>query len=293
VRYIDLQQVEACKPVGWDANSRIWLSATKTAKDKSAKFKSLGSVWSPFKPNFIRQFGDKCWYTEVPRINTDFNVDHFRPKGAVKKSKGIYATIRLASGKNKKHPGYWWLAFEAKNYRYSCQYANQPRDNGGKHDYFPLTDETTRKWRSCSLAAHVNEDVLLLDPCVAADVELLSFETSPGLAHSRFDQTSEPEKYARVQISAKCYNLNHKTVKNERLKIIKAVKEDLQLLKDIWALPLATKQMMQAHFNAAESRLITTCDRKTSFSATAVAFVKPKVAEPWMSNIIPRLDLTS
>lgn len=291
MRYIDLQQVEACKPVGWDADSRVWLLAVKNAKDKSAKFKSLGSVWSPFKHNFIGQFGDKCWYSEVPRINTDFNVDHFRPKGAVKKTKGIYATKKLAGGKNKNHPGYWWLAFDAKNYRYSCQYANQPRDNGGKHDYFPLITESTRVWRSCSLKAHAKEQVLLLDPCVVADIDLLSFDKSPGLAHSRYDQLVEPDKYERVRVSAKCYNLNHKTVTGPRLKIIKSVLDDLKLLESIWALPLDVKPIMQAQFDAAEVRLINACHRKSLFSAAAVAFVKPKIAEPWMSNIVLLLDL--
>jgi hypothetical protein len=225
-------------------------------------------------------------------MNTDFNVDHFRPKGAVKKTKGTYAT-RMVGSISQKHPGYWWLAFEPKNYRYSCQYANQPRDNGGKHDYFPLIDETMRVWSSCSLPAHVNEKAQLLDPCVKADVELLSFEKSPGLAQSRFDQTLKPDEYERVRLSAKCYNLNHKTVKGKRLKIIKSVKEDIELLEAIWTLPQQSKQVMQAQFGAAELRIETACNRKTEFSATAVAFVKPKIAEPWMSNISARIDLTT
>ena len=291
MRYIDLQQVEACKPANWDVSARGWLATISQAADKSATFKALGSVWSPFKVNFINFFGDKCWYSEVPRINTDFNIDHFRPKGAVKKAKKTYAS-RSVNGLTEKHSGYWWLAFEAKNYRYACQYANQPRDNGGKHDYFPLMDETTRIWQSCSLQAHAQEQVQLLDPCNIDDINLISFEKSPGMAHSRFDPTLEPEKYRRVQVSAKCYNLNHRTVKGPRMKVITDVEEDLKLLEAIWGLPPAVKPMMQAQFNTAELRLIAACDRKASFSAAAVAFVKPKIAEPWLANILPRLDLT-
>ncbi|MGS0724678.1 hypothetical protein ACVBKF_00715 [Shewanella sp. 0m-11] len=277
--------------MNWDAAAKVWLLAIKSAKDKSLEFNRLGSVWSPFKPNFINKFGDKCWYSEVPRMNTDFNVDHFRPKGAVKKTKGIYATKMLARGKNKKHPGYWWLAFEPKNYRYSCQYANQPRDGGGKHDYFPLTDESTRVWRSCSLKAHTKEQVQLLDPCVATDIELLSFDKSPGLVHSRYDKRTDPDKYERVKDSAKYYNLNHKTVKDERLKVIEAVQSDLQLLELTWGLPIVARQTMQSVVNTAEHRLIKACDRKSPFSAAAVAFVKPKRAEDWLANVLPHLDL--
>ncbi|MFA0142619.1 hypothetical protein AB4430_12710 [Vibrio kanaloae] len=291
MRYIDINLIDACKPDDWDVNATQWLTDIQNAQDKSAEFKRLGSKWSPFKDNFINQFGDKCWYSEVKRSNTDFNVDHFRPKGAVKRTKGAYAT-RVFGGKPQKHSGYWWLAFEPKNYRYSCQYANQPRDNGGKHDYFPLQNETARVWGRCSLTNHNVEAPVLIDPCVLADVQLLSFEKSPGMAHSRYDQATDKAKYERVKTSAKCYNLNHKTVKGDRLKVITSVQQDLVLLESIHGLPLASKQAMQVNVNNAENRLVDACNRKSPFSAAAVAFVKPKKAEPWLANILPRLDLS-
>lgn len=291
MRYVELHLVEACKPTTWDANARRWYTTISAANDKSAAFKTLGSVWSPFKVNFINAFGDKCWYSEVPRINTDFNIDHFRPKGSVKRAKRLYATRKI-SGVVQTHPGYWWLAFEARNYRYACQYANLPRDNGGKHDYFPLTDESTRIWSKSSLAAHNTENPLLLDPCNKDDVQLLSFDKSPGMVHSRFDKTSFPNLYARVKLSSQCYNLNHKTVKDQRSKVIRDVNDDLKLLEAIWSLPTEAKQGMLAQVAAAELRLIEACSRTSAFSAAAVAFVKPKIIEPWMANALPRLDLT-
>lgn len=291
MRHIDINLIDACKPDNWDIDARQWLTDIRNAQDKSAEFRRLGSKWSPFKDNFIERFGDKCWYSEVKRMNTDFNVDHFRPKGAVKKAKESYA-VRVVGGQSQKHSGYWWLAFEPKNYRYSCQYANQPRDNGGKHDYFPLQDESTRVWGQCSLANHNVEDPILIDPCVLADVQLLSFEKSPGMAHSRFDHATDKAKYERVRTSAKCYNLNHKTVKGERLKVITSVQQDLELLESIHGLPLASRQTMQAHASNAEDRLIAACNRKSPFSAAAVAFIKPKKAEPWLANILLRLDLS-
>ncbi|MBH0070468.1 hypothetical protein [Pseudoalteromonas sp. NZS127] len=290
MRYIDINLIDACKPDNWDVNARQWLTEVRNAQDKSAEFTRLGSKWSPFKDNFVNQFGDKCWYSEVPRIATDFNVDHFRPKGAVKKAKESYA-VRVVGGQSQKHTGYWWLAFEPKNYRYSCQYANQPRDNGGKHDYFPLQDESTRVWGQCSLTNHNVEDPILIDPCVLADVQLLSFEKSPGMAHSRYDQATDKTKYERVRTSAKCYNLNHKTVKGKRLEVITSVQQDLELLESIYGLPLASKQLMQVHLDNAEIRLIEACNRKSPFSAAAVAFVKPKKTEPWLANILGKLDL--
>lgn len=292
MRYIDINLLDGCKPANWDANSRQWLATVKSAKDKSATFERLGSKWSPFKENFIKLFGDKCWYSEVPRINTDFNIDHFRPKGAVKRTEGLYALKRVGN-KSEKHPGYWWLAFEPKNYRYSCQYANQPRDKGGKHDYFPLEDESQRVWKSCSLTLHNVERPTLLDPCSEDDVVLLSFEKSPGMAHSRYDETSEPEKYNRVKVSQQCYNLNHKTVKSQRLEVINSVKSDLELLEQISKLPDDSKLLMNEVVSTTEEKLVKACDRKSKFSAAAVAFVKPHKAEPWLANILPRLDLSN
>jgi hypothetical protein len=112
------------------------------------------------------------------------------------------------------------------------------------------------------------------------------------MAHSRFDQATDKAKYERVRMSAKCYNLNHKTVKGERLKVITSVKQDLELLESIHGLPQASKQAMQVHVSNAEDRLVDACNRKSPFSAAAVAFVKPHKTEQWLSSILPRIDLT-
>ena len=49
---------------------------------------------------------------------------------------------------------------------------------------------------------------------------------------------------------------------------------------------------MQVHSDNAGNILMDACNRKTSFSAAAVAFIKPKKAEPWLANILARVDLT-
>lgn len=41
-----------------------------------------------------------------------------------------------------------------------------------------------------------------------------------------------------------------------------------------------------------EQNLIDACDRKSPFSAAAVAFVRQKKHEPWLADLLPRLDLT-
>ena len=76
--------------------------------------------------------------------------------------------------------GYWWLAFEWRNYRYSCTFCNSRRvdldggTEGGKHDHFPLFDETRRARTPAEDLDQ--EQPFLLDPCDPADPVLLWFD---------------------------------------------------------------------------------------------------------------------
>lgn len=291
MRYINPNLIDQCKPADWDNNSRNWAQRVQRAADKSAEIKKIGNKWSDFKPSFIMQFGDKCWYSEVPRIGTDFDVDHFRPKGDVKVSKRLYAT-RIVQGVSQKHCGYWWLAFEAKNYRYACIEANRPRESGGKHDYFPLMDEGTRVWAACSFDMHVNEVVKLLDPCCATDVPLLSYDQNLGAVTSRYSALTHPDEYARVVESAKRYNLNSKTIMGARRTVIKKVTQALEFMELYSGLAPEQQMIMSGFLGQMEQNLIDACDRKSPFSATAVAFTRIKMREPWMVNLLPMLDLT-
>lgn len=290
MRYIDANLINKCKPKDWDKKSAKWLNELTKASDKEEKLKKIGNKWKEFKPGFVKQFGDKCWYSEVQRIMTDFDVDHFRPKGAVRNSDGTRPQ-KIVGGVIEQHPGYWWLAFEAQNYRYSCIFANRPRDKGGKHDFFPLLNEESRVWYKCGIKAHKSEKVKLLDPCSRNDIQLLSHEKIPGTIQSRFRQSDNPEAYSRVRESCKRYNLNHKTIKGARSKVIKDVKDCLDFLSNMWFLPPEYKSCFVQHAQSIEQKLIYLCNRKSEFSAAAIAFVRPFENEPWLADIRSRLDL--
>lgn len=291
MRYIDPNLIEQCKPANWDVNSQQWEQRVQAAADKSEELKKIGNKWRAFKPNFDRVFGEKCWYSEVPLIGTDFDVDHFRPKGDVKVSEKRYA-CRQKNGNTQNHGGYWWLAFEAKNYRYSCIEANRPRGEGGKHDYFPLMDETTRVWTPCNLAEHANETAKLLDPCSAEDVTLLSYVQYPGAATSRYSDETHPDEHARVSESAKRYNLNSKTIKGARSEVIKKVNQALDFLSLYVTFSDEQQYAVNGFLGQMEQNLIDACDRKSPFSAAAVAFVRQKRHESWLAHLLPRLDLS-
>jgi len=71
----------------------------------------------------LQQFNNKCWYTEAYDSVSSYHVDHFRPKGKVKNLDG------------NEEEGYWWLAFDWKNYRICGQLINVK-----KQHLFPITE---------------------------------------------------------------------------------------------------------------------------------------------------------
>src|SRR6266853_1250385 len=85
--------------------------------------------WTALREAYEAASFDKCWYTECRTPSAGNDIDHFRPKLRVKEDRS--------------HPGYYWLAFDWRNMRLSCQRANRPRRvpatrvTGGKADHFP------------------------------------------------------------------------------------------------------------------------------------------------------------
>lgn len=109
----------------------------------------------------------KCWYCEAKSNRAPFDVDHFRPKLGI-----TVDGVELAG-----HGGYYWLAYEWRNFRLSCQRCNRPEKDEadvlhGKANEFPVRDEAHR----CTLPAALltTEEPRLLDPCNEADCELLA-----------------------------------------------------------------------------------------------------------------------
>jgi uncharacterized protein (TIGR02646 family) len=106
-------------------------------------------------------FHRKCAYCETPLPEVGWDVDHFRPKGAV--------------AERSEHPGYYWLAYTWSNLYPACEACNQRRrdrptwtdreggETGGKLTQFPLEDEAGR---ALSPEADLGlEQPVLLDPC--------------------------------------------------------------------------------------------------------------------------------
>lgn len=221
MRFIDTSSLVL--PDGWEAKAKAALAevATLDAAERAKAINARAAIWAELKPALQVLSHNKCWYCESVDRRSDNAVDHFRPKNSVKGS----ARFPAAPG----HAGYWWLAFNPRNYRFSCTFCNSIRKSvagtsGGKQDYFPLWDEGHRDRlpeddRDLDLRLGLAEDALdlelpiLLDPTNLADTDALWFEDSGGVV-PRPRRPGEPDSSyecwkARADESIDYYHLRH------------------------------------------------------------------------------------
>ena len=211
MRPVDYDPSKLNMPEGWAAKASELSKKLSDAADAAARAKILreNAIWADVKPELRKVFHGKCWYTESLQVGTDVDIDHFRPKRRVAE--------RYADGDG--HPGYWWLAYDLANYRYSCIVANRLRRDvetdlvGGKADRFPIADEAMRAmtpdadWQA--------EKALLIDPCKPDETALVTFKED-GEAMPRF-AAEESYKNEKARLSIKYYSLNHSEFIRERI----------------------------------------------------------------------------
>jgi len=161
LRYIDPEDIFASLerlPEGWEKwqeEAEKALAEVRAAGGSSETVNAHGDLWRSLKGQLEQVSDGKCWYCESSQHRADNAVDHYRPKN------------RNRSGE---HDGYWWLAFDWRNYRYSCTYCNSRRSDdvkgtsGGKHDNFPLLTPR-RELRQTILIALVSCLFYSILPC--------------------------------------------------------------------------------------------------------------------------------
>ena len=99
------------------------------------------------------QNGKCCFCEGQPKAYAAADVEHYRPKGAVRQDQGSPSL----------KPGYFWLAYTWGNLYWCCQACNR----GHKRDFFPLKDPCKRaRSHSDDLT---KEEPLILDPGGAED----------------------------------------------------------------------------------------------------------------------------
>ncbi len=248
MRYIDSDEIEALLPATWSAtvdaatkhvDKKVSecilecqvkaLSSIDTekaiAKVRSKAITERGAVWTEAGNYFRKLSDDKCWYCEAFETRSDMPIDHFRPKNAVAECNGT-------------HSGYWWLAFDWKNYRFSCTFCNSRRvdvqTQGGKQDHFPLLNPNERAM--CKTDLIDVERPVLLDPCDFNDVFLISFNEM-GLP-TEACQDHNHDDYKRAHQSIKLYHLDHIKIVRERRRVAITIRRLVDRIEKI--LPLGS-----------------------------------------------------
>lgn len=172
----------------------------KSAADRSAILsKDSYKAWKLLSKLLEMLSHRKCVYTEIKIDESWPEIDHYRPKSSVAKK----------DLNGEAHEGYWWLAFSASNFRYSCGIVNLAKVNR-----FPLAEGGIRT--SAEGTAFDDEKALLLDPASADDVKLLNFnEFGKAEPHPQQCAPDSPE-YERVRVSIDVYGLNNEQIKKKR-----------------------------------------------------------------------------
>lgn len=126
-----------------------WLAAARkrtTALVKLGKFDEASSIWSQIKPAFRALQGDKCAYCErlLEEFAIEHDVEHYRPKSAVTAwpkpadAKRLGITFPTGGGWE---TGYYWLAYQLKNYATACKSCNSTLKGTG----FPIAGKRGKK----------------------------------------------------------------------------------------------------------------------------------------------------
>lgn len=214
MRYIPIHDLEL--PEGWQEKAGRLSEDLRNASDdrERAEIMEKNPIWRELFVPMSRLSHGKCWYSEARDVMSDRDIDHFRPKNEAKN----YDGIPRASTE-----GYWWLAYDYENYRFSSTYSNQRRRDkfvdehkvGGKWCYFPLFEGSIV---AATKRSRRDEDIMLLDPCDKDDPVLLTFD-STGVPIPNAGAVLNDKEKLRVKTSVTLYHLDHEPLREEREKV--------------------------------------------------------------------------
>jgi hypothetical protein len=172
------------------------LKSELDAEERKRIIDSNSQVWGSLKAWLLTLSHQKCWFSEAKECFSYWEVEHFRPKKSAKDD--LDGTI---------HDGYWWLAFDWRNFRVCGSVGNRK-----KGIYFPLRSGSTRV--TTPNGDLRLEDHVLLDPADENDPSLLSFNVE-GRAIPQPYIDNEWEQF-RVTYSIERYNLDFPALMDQR-----------------------------------------------------------------------------
>jgi uncharacterized protein (TIGR02646 family) len=281
MRWVDIDQLEL--PDGWQARAdkalnelrqeieRAEQEARATGEDiRAARKKAISEgldkssrkkIWRDLAPCLAKLRNSKCWYSESSNPGSNKDVDHFRPKNRVYEDPD--------------HEGYWWLAFDWRNYRYSCQWCNQRRvdtansTEGGKWDHFPVSGTFRARQERENFEL---EDVDLLDPIDPEDWKLLTFRPDGQPTPAQHQGTRE---HKRAETSIQIYHLHYQEFVRERKSLATRIRLLIERMEILYS--KITDPTMRKLYKDSQKELFRLIDRDSEYSSAALAYARFEV----------------
>jgi hypothetical protein len=239
-------------------------------------------IWSSLKSAMATLSHDKCWYSEKRIAVSELEVDHFRPKNRV-------------TDVQPPHAGYWWLAFDWRNYRLAYSLINKRRkdtregDIQGKGCHFPLVNPESRV-PDLAPASVALERPKLIEPCVAADVLLLDYAVEDGKVVERHrPNEADSTPYDRARSSIELFHLNEGTLIRDRHDLFVAIEHSAKCIEELEAERgaagvLSEKQALEfdGHINQIADRI----NASAPFSSFARACLRQKGDLGWNTELL-------
>lgn len=258
MRPVDIARLRTLLPADWEERARAATEEVRAAApgDRSAVIDRHAKLWRELKDDLASLLHRKCWYCESRQERSDNAVDHFRPKNRV--------------AERPEHGGYWWLAFDWHNYRFSCTFCNSRRRNreggtsGGKQDHFPLLDEAARVFDE---GGNLNrENAELLDPTRPGDTAMLWLGDDDGHVRPRAPEDRQPQ-FRMADASIRLYHLDHPDMVEARVELYRQVKQQVELGNDQYdAAHVGNPEALRA-YNSAATVLVEMKDVSRPYSA--------------------------
>jgi hypothetical protein len=252
-------------------------AAADTATRKALIEKHRGK-WVACRQALSQLSAGKCWYMECKTPGADDDVDHYRPKNAVTE--------------DETHPGYYWEAFNWRNFRLSCQRANRPKKGTdgattlGKAAHFPLWAQSVRAMNPA--ADLLAERPLVLDPTNPLDPLILTFkpngevDLSPEFKNDVFHE-------AKFAASVLALHFNWPGFTDERSGIYSLVERAVD--RGSRHAPASFPEFVNASqdFKECISELVKLMDKESEYSSAARIYVQSFRHVWWVDGIVLKL----
>lgn len=239
--------------------------------------------WNMLQEIMYNLSGGKCWYSEAPPGAGDYEIDHFRPKNRSKQHDGTVL----------KPNGYWWLAYNWRNYRLAGGLVNKRRKDRlgadeevkGKGDYFPLDIDGGSIVCEPPNVNLNHELPILLDPTNVYDTSLISFDKNgepivpAGL--------SDDDKF-RVEKSIFFYHLDlEQLIQYRAIVWNQCEKELIDINENVVSAP--NPHTKRAILKKACERLLELTNKNAPFSSVALACIDTFIEKQQFKNWLPNL----